>query len=119
MPSLLFPAQLERFHTGGFVIVRAMVDVAETTSCERRRDRIPEVASHLLDRLDAFDYHGGAARPRDRQHDARPRPHLRAARQRPGCALDNVQDAAVKAAGLRFATGGQHFTSRPFVPKVA
>ena len=33
--------------------------------------------------------------------------------------LEKVPDAAVKAAGLRFATGDEHFTSRPFVPKVA
>lgn len=33
--------------------------------------------------------------------------------------LDPVPDAAVKAAGLRFASGGEHFTSKPFVPKVA
>ena len=33
--------------------------------------------------------------------------------------LDKVPDAAVKAAGLRFAPGDEHFTSRPFVPKVA
>jgi hypothetical protein len=30
-----------------------------------------------------------------------------------------VPDAAVKPAGLRFASGDEHFTSRPFVPKVA
>ncbi|HTI82737.1 MAG TPA: phytanoyl-CoA dioxygenase family protein [Acetobacteraceae bacterium] len=33
--------------------------------------------------------------------------------------LDKVPDSAVKAAGLRFAGGDEHFTSRPFVPKVA
>jgi ectoine hydroxylase len=33
--------------------------------------------------------------------------------------LDRVPDSAVKQAGLRFATGSEHFTSRPFVPKVA
>lgn len=33
--------------------------------------------------------------------------------------LDKVPDSAVKAAGLRFASGDEHFTSRPFVPKVA
>ena len=32
--------------------------------------------------------------------------------------LDKVPDSAVKAAGLRFASGDEHFTSRPFVPKV-
>ena len=34
-------------------------------------------------------------------------------------ALERVPDAAVQAAGLRFATGEEHFTSHPFVPKVA
>jgi ectoine hydroxylase-related dioxygenase (phytanoyl-CoA dioxygenase family) len=33
--------------------------------------------------------------------------------------LDKVPDSAVLAAGLRFASGDEHFTSRPFVPKVA
>ena len=33
--------------------------------------------------------------------------------------LEKVPDAAVKAAGLHFASGDEHFTSRPFVPKVA
>jgi len=33
--------------------------------------------------------------------------------------LAKVPDSAVKAAGLRFASGDEHFTSRPFVPKVA
>ena len=33
--------------------------------------------------------------------------------------LEKVPDSAVKAAGLRFATGHEHFTSKPFVPKVA
>lgn len=35
--------------------------------------------------------------------------------------LDRVDDAAIKAAGLRFADGSdqEHFTSRPYVPKVA
>ena len=33
--------------------------------------------------------------------------------------LEKVPDSAVKAAGLRFASGDEHFTSRPFVPKVA
>ena len=33
--------------------------------------------------------------------------------------LDKVPDSALKAAGLRFASGDEHFTSRPFVPKVA
>jgi hypothetical protein len=33
--------------------------------------------------------------------------------------LDKVPDAAVKAAGLRFASGAEHFTSKPFVPRVA
>lgn len=32
--------------------------------------------------------------------------------------LERVADSAVKAAGLRFASGSEHFTSRPFVPKV-
>ena len=32
--------------------------------------------------------------------------------------LETVPDGAVKAAGLRFASGDEHFTSRPFVPKV-
>ncbi len=33
--------------------------------------------------------------------------------------LDIVPDSAVKAAGLRFAGGDEHFTSRPFVPRLA
>jgi len=33
--------------------------------------------------------------------------------------LDKVPDGAVKAAGLRFASGDEHFTHKPFVPKVA
>jgi ectoine hydroxylase-related dioxygenase (phytanoyl-CoA dioxygenase family) len=33
--------------------------------------------------------------------------------------LEKVPDEAVKQAGLRFASGDEHFTSRPFVPKVA
>ena len=33
--------------------------------------------------------------------------------------LDKVPDSMLKAAGLRFAGGDEHFTSRPFVPKVA
>jgi hypothetical protein len=32
--------------------------------------------------------------------------------------LETVPDSAVKAAGLRFASGDEHFTRRPFVPKV-
>jgi ectoine hydroxylase-related dioxygenase (phytanoyl-CoA dioxygenase family) len=32
--------------------------------------------------------------------------------------LEKVPDSAVKAAGLRFATGTEHFASKPFVPKV-
>ncbi len=32
--------------------------------------------------------------------------------------LEKVPDTAVKAAGLRFASGTEHFTSRPFVPRV-
>lgn len=32
--------------------------------------------------------------------------------------LDKVADAAVKAAGLRFASGDEHFTSKPYVPDV-
>jgi hypothetical protein len=30
-----------------------------------------------------------------------------------------VPDSAVKAAGLRFASGDEHFTNKPFVPQVA
>jgi len=33
--------------------------------------------------------------------------------------LERVPDSAVKQAGLRFASGTEHFTSKPFVPKVA
>jgi hypothetical protein len=33
--------------------------------------------------------------------------------------LDTVPDSAVKAAGLRFASGDEHFTNKPFVPQVA
>jgi hypothetical protein len=33
--------------------------------------------------------------------------------------LEKVPDSAVMAAGLRFAGGDEHFTNRPFVPKVA
>jgi ectoine hydroxylase len=33
--------------------------------------------------------------------------------------LDKVPDGAVKAAGLRLASGEEHFTSKPFVPQVA
>ena len=33
--------------------------------------------------------------------------------------LEKVPDEAVKQAGLRLASGDEHFTSRPFVPKVA
>jgi ectoine hydroxylase-related dioxygenase (phytanoyl-CoA dioxygenase family) len=33
--------------------------------------------------------------------------------------LEKVPDEAVRQAGLRFASGDEHFTSRPFVPKVA
>jgi ectoine hydroxylase len=33
--------------------------------------------------------------------------------------LEKVPDAAVKAAGLRFAGGGEEFTAAPFVPKVS
>jgi ectoine hydroxylase-related dioxygenase (phytanoyl-CoA dioxygenase family) len=33
--------------------------------------------------------------------------------------LEKVADSAVMAAGLRFAGGDEHFTNRPFVPKVA
>lgn len=33
--------------------------------------------------------------------------------------LEKVPDAAVKQAGLRFASGDEHFTSKAFVPKVA
>ena len=33
--------------------------------------------------------------------------------------LAKVPDTAVREAGLRFATGEEHFTSRAFVPKVA
>jgi ectoine hydroxylase-related dioxygenase (phytanoyl-CoA dioxygenase family) len=32
--------------------------------------------------------------------------------------LEKVSDDAVKAAGLRFATGSEHFATKPFVPKV-
>jgi len=33
--------------------------------------------------------------------------------------LEKVPDAAVKAAGVRFASGDEHFATRAFVPKVA
>ena len=33
--------------------------------------------------------------------------------------LDRVPDSAVKQAGLRFASGAEHFTSKPFVPNMA
>jgi ectoine hydroxylase len=32
--------------------------------------------------------------------------------------LERVPDKAIKAAGLKLATGAEHFTERPFVPKV-
>ena len=53
MPSLLSPAQLARFHADGFVIVRAMFDADETDLLRSAMEQDPEVADHLLDRLDA------------------------------------------------------------------
>lgn len=53
MPSLLSPAQLAQFHEDGFIIVRAMFDTAETELLRTAMEQDPEVASHLLDRLDA------------------------------------------------------------------
>ncbi len=59
MPSLLSPDDVARFHADGFVIVRAMFDAAETDLLRTAMEQDPEVASHLLDRLDA---HGAATR---------------------------------------------------------
>ncbi len=59
MPSLLSPAEAARFHTDGFVIVRAMFDAAETELLRCAMEQDPEVAGHLLDWLDA---HGAATR---------------------------------------------------------
>src|SRR5579875_2318452 len=53
MPSLLTPAQLAAFQTDGFVIVRAMFDAEETALLRSAMEQDPEVASHILDRLDA------------------------------------------------------------------
>lgn len=53
MPSLLSPAQLTQFRADGFIIIRAMFDAAETELLRTAMEQDPEVASHLLDRLDA------------------------------------------------------------------
>ena len=59
MPSLLSPADATRFHTDGFIIVRAMFDAEESELLRCAMEQDPEVAAHLLDRLDA---HGAATR---------------------------------------------------------
>ncbi|HLJ05713.1 MAG TPA: phytanoyl-CoA dioxygenase family protein, partial [Acetobacteraceae bacterium] len=53
MACLLSPAEVARFHADGFVIVRGMFDAVETDLLRRAMEQDPEVASHLLDRLDA------------------------------------------------------------------
>ena len=59
MASLLSAADIGRFHADGFVIVRAMFDTAETELLRCAMEQDPEVADHMLDRLDA---HGAATR---------------------------------------------------------
>ncbi len=53
MPTILTQTQLAAFHTQGFVIVRAMFDPDETHLLRRAMEQDPEVAGHMLDRLDA------------------------------------------------------------------
>jgi ectoine hydroxylase-related dioxygenase (phytanoyl-CoA dioxygenase family) len=53
MPSLLSAAQLAQFNADGFIIVRAMFDADETALLRTAMEQDPEVASHILDRLDA------------------------------------------------------------------
>jgi len=53
MSSLLSQNQLAAFHTKGFVIVRAMFDHEETSLLRDAMEQDPEIAGHILDRLDA------------------------------------------------------------------
>lgn len=59
MPSIISPPQRAAFDTDGFVIVRAMYDKDEVDLLRRAMEEDPEVAGHMLDRLDA---HGAATR---------------------------------------------------------
>ena len=59
MPSLMSAADLATFHADGFHIVRGMYDAEEVDLLRRAMEADPEVADHMLDRLDA---HGAATR---------------------------------------------------------
>jgi ectoine hydroxylase len=59
MPSLMSTADLAAFNADGFRIVRGMYDAAEVDLLRRAMEADPEVAGHMLDRLDA---HGAATR---------------------------------------------------------
>jgi ectoine hydroxylase len=53
MPSLLSAEELARYHADGFVIVRGMYDPEEVSLLRRAMEEDPEVANHMIDRLDA------------------------------------------------------------------
>jgi len=59
MPSLMSAGEIAAFNADGFHIVRGMYDTAEVDLLRRAMEEDPEVASHMLDRLDA---HGAATR---------------------------------------------------------
>src|SRR5580658_9963930 len=59
MPSLMSTADLAAFNADGFRIVRGMYDATEVNLLRRAMEADPEVAGHMLDRLDA---HGAATR---------------------------------------------------------
>ena len=59
MPSLMSVADLAAFNADDFRIVRGMYDAAEVDLLRRAMEEDPEVAGHMLDRLDA---HGAATR---------------------------------------------------------
>jgi ectoine hydroxylase len=59
MASIMSAAEIVAFNTDGFFIVRGMYDAEEVDLLRRAMQEDPEVASHMLDRLDA---HGAATR---------------------------------------------------------
>src|SRR5580658_3112478 len=59
MPSLMSTTDLAAFNADGFRIVRGMYDATEVDLLRRAMEADPEVAGHMLDRLDA---HGAATR---------------------------------------------------------
>jgi hypothetical protein len=135
MPSIMTAAQRAAYERDGFVIVPGMFDRAEIDLLQQAMERDPAVRDHMIDRADA----NGAAtrislwnRAGDSVYGLAARclrmvdtmeeilgDTLNRADDRYYVPLDKVPDDAIKAAGLKFSDGvGEHFASKPFVPKV-